>query len=142
MTNLLRDVQPDEFCNLAAQLHIDISFEVPEYTAEATGVGVIKILETIRHPRRRLFTRAVLMSPQNFIPIGAPSITANFTAYSPATAYHTVCEFVEAAFQRESEIFPPNRSRFAFGQSVQSSTRVRLAKASFLPRPGKNDGAI
>lgn len=48
ITNLIRDVQPDEFYNLAAQSHVGISFEVPEYTAEATGVSTIKILEAIR----------------------------------------------------------------------------------------------
>lgn len=48
LTKLLKDVQSDEFYNLAAQSHVGISFEVPEYTAEATGVGVIKILEAIR----------------------------------------------------------------------------------------------
>ena len=48
ITNLIREVQPDEFYNLAAQSHVGISFEVPEYTAEATGVSTIKILEAIR----------------------------------------------------------------------------------------------
>lgn len=48
IANLVREVQPDEFYNLAAQSHVGISFEVPEYTAEATGVSTIKILEAIR----------------------------------------------------------------------------------------------
>ena len=48
IANLIREVQPDEFYNLAAQSHVGISFEVPEYTAEATGVSTIKILEAIR----------------------------------------------------------------------------------------------
>ncbi|MBD3878288.1 MAG: GDP-mannose 4,6-dehydratase [Quinella sp. 1Q5] len=48
LNNLIRTVQPDEVYNLAAQSHVGISFEVPEYTAEATGVGTIKLLEAIR----------------------------------------------------------------------------------------------
>ena len=48
IANLVREIQPDEFYNLAAQSHVGISFEVPEYTAEATGVSTIKILEAIR----------------------------------------------------------------------------------------------
>ena len=48
MNNLIRTVQPDEVYNLAAQSHVGISFEVPEYTAEVTGVGTIKMLEAIR----------------------------------------------------------------------------------------------
>ena len=49
--NLLRlmvEVQPDEVYNLAAQSHVAVSFKVPEYTAEATGVGTLKLLEAIR----------------------------------------------------------------------------------------------
>ena len=48
LSNLIKEIQPDEVYNLAAQSHVGISFEVPEYTAEATGVGTIKILEAIR----------------------------------------------------------------------------------------------
>lgn len=46
--NLLTKIQPDEVYNLAAQSHVGVSFEVPEYTAEATGVGTLRILEAIR----------------------------------------------------------------------------------------------
>lgn len=45
---LITEIQPDEVYNLAAQSHVAVSFEVPEYTAEATGVGTVKLLEAIR----------------------------------------------------------------------------------------------
>ena len=45
---LIQDIQPDEVYNLAAQSHVAVSFEVPEYTAEATGVGTIRLLEAVR----------------------------------------------------------------------------------------------
>ena len=45
---LLMEIKPDEVYNLAAQSHVGVSFEVPEYTAEATGVGTVKMLEAIR----------------------------------------------------------------------------------------------
>ena len=45
---LLAKIRPDEVYNLAAQSHVAVSFEVPEYTAEATGVGALKMLEAIR----------------------------------------------------------------------------------------------
>ena len=45
---LIREVQPNEVYNLAAQSHVAVSFEVPEYTAEATGVGTIRLLEAVR----------------------------------------------------------------------------------------------
>ncbi len=50
-TNLLRivqDVQPDEIYNLAAQSHVQVSFETPEYTANADAVGPLRLLEAIR----------------------------------------------------------------------------------------------
>lgn len=48
LTALIREVNPDEIYNLAAQSNVGTSFEVPEYTAEVTGVGTIKILEAVR----------------------------------------------------------------------------------------------
>lgn len=50
-TNILRiiqEVQPDEIYNLAAQSHVQVSFETPEYTANADGIGTLRILEAIR----------------------------------------------------------------------------------------------
>lgn len=45
---LMHEIQPDEVYNLAAQSHVAVSFDVPEYTAEATGVGTIRLLEAVR----------------------------------------------------------------------------------------------
>ena len=50
-TNLIRlvqEVQPDEIYNLAAQSHVKVSFDTPEYTANADGVGVLRLLEAVR----------------------------------------------------------------------------------------------
>jgi GDPmannose 4,6-dehydratase len=50
-TNLIRivqDTQPDEIYNLAAQSHVHVSFETPEYTANADGLGALRLLEAIR----------------------------------------------------------------------------------------------
>src|SRR3954452_13225787 len=51
MVNLLRDIRPHEVYNLGAQSHVKVSFEAPEYTAEATGLGTIRLLEAIRASR-------------------------------------------------------------------------------------------
>ncbi len=50
-TNLIRlvqEIQPDEIYNLAAQSHVKVSFDTPEYTANADGVGTLRILEAVR----------------------------------------------------------------------------------------------
>jgi GDPmannose 4,6-dehydratase len=48
INRILQKVQPDEIYNLAAQSHVKVSFEVPEYTAEVTGIGTIRILDAIK----------------------------------------------------------------------------------------------
>ncbi len=48
LSRLIGEIRPAEVYNLAAQSHVGISFEVPEYTAEATGTGTLKLLEAIR----------------------------------------------------------------------------------------------
>ena len=48
LMRLIAEIRPSEVYNLAAQSHVGISFEVPEYTAEATGVSTLKLLEAIR----------------------------------------------------------------------------------------------
>lgn len=48
LTHLIQKVQPDEIYNLAAQSHVAVSFEQPEYTANADGVGTLRILEAVR----------------------------------------------------------------------------------------------
>lgn len=53
LNTILRKVQPDEIYNLGAQSHVRVSFDVPEYTAEVSGVGVVRILEAIRETGTR-----------------------------------------------------------------------------------------
>ena len=48
LVKLLYELQPDEVYNLGAQSHVRVSFDIPEYTADITGVGTIRILEAIR----------------------------------------------------------------------------------------------
>ncbi|MFZ5630125.1 MAG: GDP-mannose 4,6-dehydratase [Spirochaetota bacterium] len=48
LTRIIQEVQPDEIYNLAAMSHVHVSFETPEYTANADGIGTLRILEAIR----------------------------------------------------------------------------------------------
>ena len=48
LNTILRRVQPDEIYNLGAQSHVRVSFDVPEYTGEVTGLGTVRLLEAIR----------------------------------------------------------------------------------------------
>jgi len=53
LNRLMEKIQPDEIYNLAAQSHVAVSFEVPEYTAETTGVGTLRILDAIRESGKK-----------------------------------------------------------------------------------------
>ena len=48
VTRLINQIKPDEVYNLAAQSHVQVSFDSPEYTANADGLGSLRILEAIR----------------------------------------------------------------------------------------------
>lgn len=48
VNRLLREIRPDEIYNLAAQSHVKISFEIPEYTGDVVGLGTLRILEGVR----------------------------------------------------------------------------------------------
>jgi GDPmannose 4,6-dehydratase len=48
LANLIREIKPKEIYNLGAQSHVKVSFEIPEYTADITGTGTIRLLEAIR----------------------------------------------------------------------------------------------
>ena len=48
LIRIIQEVQPDEIYNLAAQSHVKVSFDVPEYTAEADAVGTLRLLEAVR----------------------------------------------------------------------------------------------
>ena len=48
LIRVIQSIKPDEIYNLAAQSHVKVSFDVPEYTAETDGVGTLRLLEAVR----------------------------------------------------------------------------------------------
>lgn len=86
LTNLIGTIQPNEIYNLAAQSHVGISFEVPEYTAEATGVSTLKILEAIRQTKPDTkFYQASTSELFGGLPETAPQ--SETTAFHPRSPY-------------------------------------------------------
>jgi GDPmannose 4,6-dehydratase len=89
-TNLLRiiqQVQPDEIYNLAAQSHVQVSFETPEYTANADGLGTLRILEAMRilHLERR--TRFYQASTSEMFGLVQESPQSERTPFHPRSPY-------------------------------------------------------
>ena len=48
ISKIIEKIRPDEIYNLAAQSHVQVSFEVPEYSAEVNALGTLRILESIK----------------------------------------------------------------------------------------------
>ncbi len=57
LIRLIENLKPDEIYNLAAQSHVKVSFDVPEYTAEADAVGTLRLLEAVRITHREHLTK-------------------------------------------------------------------------------------
>ena len=57
LIRIIQEVQPDEIYNLAAQSHVKVSFDVPEYTADADAVGTLRLLEAVRILKREKVTK-------------------------------------------------------------------------------------
>lgn len=86
LSALIRKISPDEVYNLAAQSHVGISFEVPEYTAEVTGVGTIKLLEAIRQVNPNIkFYQASTSELFGGLPETAPQ--SELTPFHPRSPY-------------------------------------------------------
>ncbi len=89
-TNLLRviqNVQPDEIYNLAAQSHVGVSFETPEYTANADALGTLRILEAIRILRLERRTRFYQASTSEMFGRVAHSPQTEDTPFYPRSPY-------------------------------------------------------
>ena len=101
LTNLLRNIVPDEVYNLGAQSHVKVSFDVPDYTGEITGLGSVRLLEAIRNAdlqckyyqasSSEMFGKSP--SPQNEVTLFQPR-----SPYASAKvfAYHTTINYREA----------------------------------------------
>jgi len=89
-TNLLRviqQVQPDEIYNLAAQSHVQVSFETPEYTANADGMGTLRILEAIRILGLERRTRFYQASTSEMFGLVCETPQTERTAFHPRSPY-------------------------------------------------------
>ena len=101
LVNLIRQIEPDEVYHLGAQSHVRVSFDIPEYTGEATGLGTVRILEAVRAAgvKTRFYQAS---SSEMFGATPAPqSETTPFHPRSPYAcakvyAFHTAVNYREA----------------------------------------------
>jgi GDPmannose 4,6-dehydratase len=89
-TNLIRivqETQPDEIYNLAAQSHVQVSFETPEYTANADGLGALRLLEAIRILGRESKTRFYQSSTSELFGKARETPQKETTPFYPRSPY-------------------------------------------------------
>ena len=84
LNTILRHVRPDEIYNLGAQSHVRVSFDVPEYTGEVTGLGTVRLLEAVRESE--LKPRFYQASSSELFG-SAPPPQSEATAFQPRSPY-------------------------------------------------------
>ncbi|MBK7876627.1 MAG: GDP-mannose 4,6-dehydratase [Planctomycetes bacterium] len=98
LRNLVEEVAPDELYNLAAQSHVRVSFDQPEYTVDATAVGVIRLLEAIRGHRKNGGKEVRFYQAGSSEMFGsAPPRQSETTRFQPRSPY--ACAKVYAHYQ-------------------------------------------
>ena len=110
LTALIREIKPNEVYNLAAQSNVGTSFEVPEYTAEATGVGALRLLEAIRqvNPKIKCY-QASTSELFGGIPDTAPqSETTPFYPKSPYGAAKLYAYWITVNYREAYNMFASN----------------------------------
>lgn len=135
---ILRQVQPDEIYNLGAQSHVRVSFDIPEYTGEVTGLGTVRLLEAIREtgisPK---FYQASSSELYGKVAESPQTETTPFHPRSPygcakAYAYHITVNYRESyglfacngiLFNHESE---RRGETFVSRKITRAATRIKL----------------
>ncbi|KQV74407.1 GDP-mannose 4,6 dehydratase [Aeromicrobium sp. Root344] len=143
LVNLLREICPDEVYNLAAQSHVKVSFEMPEYTASADSLGTIRLLEAIRQfvPEARFYQASTsemfgaTPPPQSESspfyprsPYGAAKLYAHWVTINYREAYDLFA-VSGIAFNHES---PRRGESFVTRKITQAVARIKLGLADEL----------
>ena len=142
VSTLIKNIQPNEIYNLAAQSHVAVSFEVPEYTANADAIGALRILEAIKFHRLEKKTKfyqagtsemfgKVLETPQNEktpfyprSPYGVAKVYAHLITVNYREAYNIfACNGI--LFNHES---PVRGETFVTKKIVSALCKIKLKK--------------
>ncbi|MDX1584935.1 MAG: GDP-mannose 4,6-dehydratase [Thermoanaerobaculia bacterium] len=138
LNTILRQIEPEEIYNLGAQSHVRVSFDIPEYTAEVTGLGAIRLLEAVRDVGLRpKFYQASSSEIFGAVRETPQTETTPFYPRSPygcakSFAYYTTVNYREAydlfacngiLFNHESE---RRGETFVSRKITRAATRIKL----------------
>ena len=89
--SIIKEIQPDEIYNLAAQSHVQISFEIPEYTTQVNAVGALNLLNIIKNSRKKIklyqASTSEMFGSQNKMPLHEKSKMDPASPYGVAKLY-------------------------------------------------------
>jgi GDPmannose 4,6-dehydratase len=137
LTDLLHDVRPDEVYHLGAQSHVRVSFDMPEYTGDVTGLGTLRLLEAIR--RTGIPARFYQASSSEMFGAAPPpqSESTPFQPQSPYAAAKAYSYYVVLNYRRAYDIFacngilfnhesPRRGETFVTRKITRAATRIKL----------------
>jgi GDPmannose 4,6-dehydratase len=143
LNRLIEKIRPDEIYNLAAQSHVAVSFEVPEYTAETTGVGTLRLLDAIRESGQKCkFYQASTSELFGGLPGTAPqSESTPFYPKSPYGAAKLYSYWITVNYREAYDIFACNGILFNHESPRRGETFVtrKITRAVAAIVAGKKD---
>lgn len=126
LIRLIKEIQPDEIYNLAAQSHVQVSFDTPEYTANADALGTLRILEAIRILGLENKTKFYQASTSELYG-NAPSPQNEQTPFSPRSPYASAklyAYWITINYREAYNIFAANGILFNHESPVRGETFV------------------
>jgi GDPmannose 4,6-dehydratase len=144
LNRIINDINPDEIYNLAAQSHVKISFQIPEYTSDVNALGPLRLLEIIRHYKKKNIRLYQASSSEMFGKTKPPQDEKtvfqprSVYAISKVFAYHSVIHYREAyniyacngiLFNHES---PRRGVNFVTKKITQGLTRIKNGTQKIL----------
>ncbi len=140
---LISDINPTEIYNLGAQSHVGVSFEVPEYTAEVTGIGTVRILDAIRDSKVNCrFYQASTSELFGGLPGTEPqSESTPFYPKSPYGAAKLYAYWVTCNYRESYDMFACNGILFNHESPRRGETFVtkKITKAAARIFQGKQE---
>jgi len=127
LINIIEKVQPDEIYNLAAQSHVAVSFEVPEYTANSDALGVLRLLEAIKIlglTKKTKFYQASTSELYGYTTISPQSETTPFYPRSPYGVAKLYAYWIVVNYREAYNIFACNGILFNHESPLRGETFV------------------
>ncbi len=137
LTDLLREILPEEIYHLGAQSHVRVSFDMPEYTGDVTGLGTIRLLEAVR--KTNVKARFYQASSSEMFGAAPPpqSETTPFQPQSPYAAAKVYAYYVARNYRAAYNLFaangilfnhesPRRGETFVTRKITRAATRIKL----------------